>query len=72
MRSASALIDRLTIGVVEVTSSDPAKLPRPNRGAMFCASCPLGNRVRSTLASTSPSASRAVKVMTAAVSEGLA
>ena len=43
--SASTLSDRLTMGTVEVISSDPLKLPRPNRGAIFSASCPLGNRV---------------------------
>ena len=70
--AASKFSDKLTMGTVEVTSSDPLKLLRPNRGAMFCASCPLGNRVSSTLASIRPSASLAVKVMRAAVSEGLA
>ena len=69
--SASKFSDRLTMGTVKVTSSDPVKLARPNRGAIFCASCPLGNRVRSTLASVCPAASLAVKVTRAAVAEGL-
>ena len=70
--SASKLSDRLTMGSVEVISSDPVKLLRPNRSTIFCASCPLGNRVSSTLASTGPAASLAVKVTRAAVAEGLA
>ena len=37
--AASEWIDRLTMGSVEVTSRDPVKLLRPNRGAIFCASC---------------------------------
>ena len=69
---ASKFSDRLTMGSVEVISSDPVKLLRPNRNAIFFASCPLGNRVRSKLASVSPSASLAVKVTMADVSEGLA
>ena len=29
-----------------MTSSDPVKLGRPNRGAIFCAACPLGDNIR--------------------------
>ena len=70
--AASKFSDRLTMGSVEVISSDPLKLGRPNKLAIFCASCPSGNRVRTTLASTCPSVSLAVKVTWAAVAEGLA
>ena len=60
------------MGTVEVTSSDPVKLLRANRGAIFCAACSLDNSVLSTLASVCPNASLAVKVTTASVAEGLA
>ena len=71
--AASALSDRLTMGSVEVISSDHVKLVRLNRPAMFCAPCPLGISVRSTLSSVRPAASLAVKVTTAVdVPEGLA
>ena len=60
------------MGSVEVTSSDPVKLLRPNRSTIFCASCPLGDRLRLALASICPSASLAVKMTRADVSEGLA
>ena len=40
------------MGSVEVTSSDPIKLLRSNRSTIFSASCPLGDRVLSTLASS--------------------
>ena len=72
MGAASALIDRVTMGSLEMISSDPAKLGKLNRPAMFCAPCPPGIRVRSTLSSVRPASSLAVKVTTAAVSEGLA
>ena len=54
------------MGSVEVISSDPVKLVRLNRPAMFCAPCSPGIRVRSTLSSVRPAASLAVKVITAA------
>ena len=60
------------MGSVEVTSSDPVKLLRPNSDPIPCASWPSGNSVRTTLASICPAASLAVKVTWAAVAEGLA
>ena len=60
------------MGSVEVISSDPLKLLRPNKPAIFCAACPPANRVLSTLASVRPAASLAVKVTRADVADGLA
>ena len=70
--SASKLSDRLTMGTEEVTSIDPVKLVRPNRDSIPCAAWPPGNNVLSTLASTCPAASLAVKVRRADVAEGFA
>ena len=54
--AASKLSDRVTMGTVEVISSDPVKLLRSNRGGIFCAPCPLGgnSQILSTLASVLP------------------
>ena len=71
--AASKLRDRLTMGSIEVTSSDPVKLVKPNRAATFCASCPPGNKVLTTELSTSPAVFRAVKKTEAVLEvEGLA
>ena len=71
--SASKLSDRLTMGSVEVTSIEPVKLVSPNRDIIPCASWPPGNSVRTTLASTSPAVSLAVKVTgTDMLAEGFA
>ena len=72
MGAASALIDRLTMGAVAVTSSDPVKRMRPNKVSITSASYHPGGRVSSTLASTCPAASLAVKVTRDSVEEGFA
>ena len=60
------------IGCGEVTVTEPLKLAIPNSGPRFAELCALGGSVTLEVPITEPLASRAVKLIFAALADGLA
>jgi hypothetical protein len=71
--NASALSDRLMMGIVEVILTNPVKLARPSRGPTLADPCAIGPSVMTWLPNFIPEALYTVTVIVAdCVVEGFA
>ena len=63
--NASKFSDKLMMGIVEVTSTNPVKLCRPSKGPRLAAPCANGPSVMTVLASGAPAALNTLIVIVA-------